>query len=61
LLRCPSRAACARADFTSLRLLPSGAVCDTSRLKRRLPQVGQAGLSDEATSNSDSLSHFAQW
>ena len=61
LLKCPARAACARADFTRLRLLPSGAVRDTRRVRFWLPQVGQAGVSEEPISNSTSLSHSAQW
>ena len=61
LLRCPARAACARADLARLRLLPSGAVRDTRRSRFFPPQVGQSGVSEELTSNSNSLSHPAQW
>lgn len=42
------------------RLLPSGAVRDTSRSSFLLPQVGQTGVSEEPTSNSTFPAHFAQ-
>jgi hypothetical protein len=61
LLRCPSRAACARADFARLRLLPAGAGRETRRSMVWLAQVGQAGVSEKPISSSTTLSHSAQW
>ena len=57
LLKCPSRAACERAVFLMPALWPCGAGRDIRRSRLWLPQAGQAGVSEERTSNSASLSH----